>query len=79
MRVPACPACAAGAAHAVLIRDDGAAVAFGENDDGQCDVPALPAGRRYMAAAAGKAHTLLVRDDGAAVAFGFNDSGQCDA
>ena len=32
----------------VLVRDDGAAVAFGRRDDGRCNVPPLPDGVRYV-------------------------------
>ena len=62
----------AGQDHSVLLRDDGQAVAFGENRRQQCNIPALPAGLRYVACAAGGIHSLLLRDDGQAVAFGLN-------
>ena len=45
--------CACGASVAVLLRDDGRAVAVGYNHYGQCDVPALEPGARYVALAAG--------------------------
>ena len=64
--------------HSLLLLDNGAAVAFGDNTCGQCDVPPLAAGRRYVAAAAGASHSLLLLDNGAAVAFGANGRGQCD-
>ena len=35
----------------VLIRNNGEAVAVGDNDGGQCDVPALPPSTRYVQAA----------------------------
>ena len=35
----------------VLIRNNGEAVAFGDNDGGQGDVPALPPSTRYVQAA----------------------------
>ncbi len=57
----------------MLVRSDGAAVAFGLNDHGQTDVPELPAGLYYTAAAAGNSHTILLRSDGAAVSFGDPD------
>ena len=53
----------------MLPRSDGAAVTFGA-DGFQCQVPALPAGLRYVAAAAGGHHTVLLRSGGAAVALG---------
>jgi len=61
----------------VLLRDDGAAVAFGDNQFCQCDVPQLPEGTRYVDAAVGLLHTVLLRDDGQVVAFGSNRLGQC--
>ena len=33
----------------VLLRDDGVALAFGDNAYGQCNVPPVPEGRRYSA------------------------------
>ena len=36
----------AGYGHSILLRDDGAAVAFGNDGFGQCQVPELPAGTR---------------------------------
>ena len=53
-------------------------MAFGLNHEGQCTVPELPCGTRYVAASAGVFHSLLVRDDGVAVAFGCNGNGRCD-
>ena len=37
----------------MLLYDDGCAVTLGDAGTGCCDVPALPAGRRYVACAAG--------------------------
>ena len=64
--------------HSLLLRDDGQAVAFGLNVDQRCNIPALPAGVRYMACAAGGEHSVLLRDDGQAVAFGSNMDQQCN-
>ena len=61
---------AAGHRHTLLLRDDGVVNAFGSNEHGQCDVPALPKFQGYVAVAAGNSHSLLVRDDGEAFAFG---------
>jgi len=69
---------AAGGSHTVLLRDNGTAVAFGRNLEGQCDIPALADGLTYMQAAAGAFHTVLLRSDGTAVAFGGNRRGQCE-
>ena len=46
-------AMAAGYRHTLLFRDDGQAVAFGSNKDQQGNIPALPAGVRYVDCAAG--------------------------
>jgi alpha-tubulin suppressor-like RCC1 family protein len=64
---------AAGYGHVVFICENGAAVAFGDNDYGQIEIPS----GRFIACAAGWHHTLWVRSDGAAVASGRNDNGQC--
>ena len=57
----------------MLLRDDGAAVAFGDNGAGQCEVPPPRPGCAFLDAAAGAAHTLLVQDDGAVVCVGAAD------
>jgi len=69
--------------HTILLEDDGCAQAIGSNADGQCMLPALPAGRHYVDVAAGGNgrdgfHSLLVRDDGVALACGSNSRGQCN-
>ena len=68
---------AAGFAHTVLLKNTGEAVAFGDQEDGLCAVPALAAGERYVSCAAGYAHTVLLKNTGEAVAFGNQDYGQC--
>ena len=68
----------AGFDHTVLLREDGTVVAIGDDSEGQCSVPALPPGRKYIAVAAGAFHTVLLRDDGTAVAVGRTDGGICD-
>ena len=40
-------AVAAGAAHTVLVRSDGQATVYGNNRNGQRDVPVLPDGVQY--------------------------------
>ena len=67
------------AQHTVILRSDGDAVAFGLDDHGQCSVPPLPSGVRYVNAAVGGLHTVLLNDNGRAVCFGYNADGQCDA
>ena len=61
----------------LVIKRDGEAVAFGNEENGRCFVPARPSGTRYVAAAAGGFHSLLMRDDGEVVAFGHNGYRQC--
>ena len=60
---------AAGWYHTVLLRSDGAAVAFGANLSGQTDVPDLAEGMQYVGVAAGAFYTVLLRSDRVAVAF----------
>ena len=43
---------AAGDGHTVARRSDGSVVAWGHNDYGQCNVPALPVGLTYVEVAA---------------------------
>lgn len=52
--------------------------AWGDNQYGQCNVPALPAGTTYTSIAGGHEHSLAIRSDGALVAWGSNNSGQCN-
>ena len=67
---------AAGQFHGLARRADGTVVAFGQNNAGQCDVPALPSGVTYMALAAGGAHSAAIRSDGQIVVWGDNSEGQ---
>ena len=69
---------AAGHFHTVLLKNTGEAVAFGASSNGQCAVPALAAGERYVSCAAGGHHTVLLKNTGEAVAFGGQDDGRCD-
>ena len=50
-------------------------MAWGNNQDGQCDVPAPNNG--FVAIAAGYNHSLGLKVDGAIVAWGGNSVGQC--
>ncbi|MCH7917814.1 MAG: hypothetical protein IIC50_07490, partial [Planctomycetes bacterium] len=59
-----------------LAADDGAIVAWGDNDDGQNDVPAPNSG--FVAVAAGSVHSLGLKADGSIVAWGNNGRGQND-
>ena len=69
---------AAGYKHTVLLQSDGKAAAFGDNWQGQCDIPALDADVTYTRVAAGPFYTVLLQSDGKAAAFGDNAKGQCD-
>ena len=51
-------------------------VAWGNNDSGQCDVPAGLTD--VVAAEAGSYHGLALKSDGTVVAWGNDDYGQCD-
>ncbi|MCX7000933.1 MAG: hypothetical protein NT106_11680, partial [Candidatus Sumerlaeota bacterium] len=54
----------------------GSIVAWGWNDDGQCNVPSPNSG--FVAVAAGAWHNLGLKGDGSIVAWGRNDYGQCN-
>ena len=62
--------------HSLGLKSDGTIVAWGNNDDGQCNVPAPNAD--FVAVAAGIYHSLGLKSDGTIVAWGDNDDGQCD-
>jgi hypothetical protein len=47
-------------------------VAWGRNDDGQCDVPAPNSG--FVAVAGGYAHSLGLKSDGSIAIWGYNSS-----
>ena len=61
-----------------MLKSDGTAAAFGDNDCGQCNISALPDGVTYTQAAAGGLHTVMLKSDGTAAAFGDNHFGQCN-
>jgi alpha-tubulin suppressor-like RCC1 family protein len=69
---------AAGYQHTAARQSDGSVVVWGNNNNKQCNVPALPAGLAYREVAAGWYHTAARRSDGSAVAWGFNGDGQCN-
>ncbi|MBN1787598.1 MAG: hypothetical protein JW806_04305 [Sedimentisphaerales bacterium] len=51
-------------------------MAWGENDDGQCDVP--DPNTDFIAISAGNTHSLGLKADGSIMAWGYNLSGCCD-
>ena len=74
---PAAASAAGGFAHSLLLDDAGNVYAFGWNNFGQTNVPALKSGAtKFTAVAAGSYHSLLLDDAGNAYAFGRNGSGQ---
>jgi len=58
---------------------DGTVQAFGLNNWGQCNVPALPPGTRYTSAKANWVHSAALRSDGELILWGDNSYGQCVA
>jgi hypothetical protein len=65
-------AVAAGDAHGLALRADGTVVAWGRNNDGECNVPA----GTYKAIGAGASFSLAVRTDGSLAAWGNDLQGQ---
>ncbi|MBN1507795.1 MAG: hypothetical protein JW955_13175 [Sedimentisphaerales bacterium] len=65
-------AIAAGDAHGLALTSDGEVVAWGQNDDGQCDVPA----GTYRAIGTGARFSLAIRTDGSLAVWGDDSVGQ---
>lgn len=66
---------AAGDSHFLLARKTGTVLAWGDNSQGQCQVPDGLA--EVTSVAAGKWHSLALKKDGTVVAWGDNRLGQC--
>jgi alpha-tubulin suppressor-like RCC1 family protein len=62
----------------LLVLSDGSIQAFGDNAYGQCNVPSLPRGVRYLRAVGSGHHAMALRTDGQVVAWGENGFGQCN-
>jgi alpha-tubulin suppressor-like RCC1 family protein len=56
--------------HWLALRTDGQIVAWGDNSNGECNVPPLPPGLIYTAVAAGAGHSHAIRSDGSIVTWG---------
>ena len=55
---------------------DGTILAWGDNGDGQCDIP--QPNRDFISVSAGGLHSMALRDDSTIAAWGYNLYGQCD-
>ncbi|MGE5294994.1 MAG: hypothetical protein ACM3VT_09205 [Solirubrobacterales bacterium] len=65
-------AVAAGDAHGLALKSDGTVVAWGQNDDGECNVPE----GTYKAIGAGADFSLAIRTDGSIAAWGYDGQRQ---
>ncbi len=62
--------------HIVALKEDGTAVAIGNNEYGQCDVADWT---NLVAIDAGFLYTVGLKADGTVLAAGYNDDGRCNA
>ena len=58
------------------LKSNGTIVAWGSNDNGQCDIP--EPNDAFIGIACGHSHSLGLKADGTIIAWGDNFSGQCD-
>lgn len=74
--LPAGEYCAvdSGVAFSLALSTCGELVAWGRNEEGQCDVPE----GEYVSIAAGDFHGVALRADGSVAAWGANGRGQCE-
>jgi hypothetical protein len=70
-------AIAGGSYFSLGLKSNGSIVAWGNNDEGQCDVPSPNSG--FVAVAAGEFFSLGLESDGSIVGWGSNSHGKCDA
>jgi alpha-tubulin suppressor-like RCC1 family protein len=61
--------------HGVALKKNGSLVAWGRNDEGQCEVPD---GNDFIAITAGAWHNLALKSDGSVIAWGWNEQGECN-
>jgi len=59
-----------------IVMEDGSIVVFGAAEYGEKDVPAAPAGEKYVKVIGGTRHFVALTDKGTVVAWGHNDHGQ---
>jgi alpha-tubulin suppressor-like RCC1 family protein len=68
---------ATGWRHSLALQEDGTVIAWGDNSDGQC---AVPAGLTdVIQISSGTRHSIALKRDGTVIAWGANHFGQCDA
>lgn len=59
-----------------IVMEDGSIVVFGAAEYGEKDVPAAPAGEKYVNVVGGTRHFVALTDKGTVVAWGHDDHGQ---
>jgi alpha-tubulin suppressor-like RCC1 family protein len=69
---------ACGGYHIVAINCEGKVVCWGENECGQCDVPAELESEVVVAVSCGYSHSVALTADGKVICWGHNSESQCD-